>query len=464
MAAAQLTFHPPSSFSKPLNHSLTRNPFSHNLILPFRPSLKPLVLKAVLSQNPSKSLTQDPQTLPFKHCFTKSSDGFLYCEGLKVQDVMDSVEKRPFYLYSKPQITRNVEAYKEALEGLRSVIGYAIKANNNYKILEHLRGLGCGAVLVSGNELRLALRAGFDPTRCISMGTENCWMTWFWLPKKVFLSMWIIHRFILMFPLETRIPNLVLEMRSCNGFLDEVKKHSDELKTCWGPLSSWIHHYEGGYISGCCSSYDYYHSGAVLPTPKDLINTVREVVLSRDLNLIIEPGRSLIANSCCLVNRVTGVKTNGTKNFIVIDGSMAELIRPSLYDAYQHIELVSPAPRKGRELPTPQKGAGLVVHDAGAYCMSMASTYNLKMRPPEYWVEEDGSVSKIRHAETFEDHMRFLRVFDCRSLPRLYRISPHHHDLLCRSQSKLCATELKPDPKVHDDFNSLDLPLSLPYS
>lgn len=62
---------------------------------------------------------------------------------------------------------------------------------------------------------------------------------------------------------------------------------------------------------------------------------MRELVLSRDLTLIIEPGRSLIANTCCLVNKVTGVKTNGTKNFIVIDGSMAELIRPSLYGAYQ---------------------------------------------------------------------------------------------------------------------------------
>ena len=73
---------------------------------------------------------------------------------------------------------------------------------------------------------------------------------------------------------------------------------------------------------------------------------VRELVLSRDLNLIIEPGRSLIANTCCLVNRVTGVKTNGTKNFIVIDGSMAELIRPSLYDAYQ----VSKSPRSSYQL------------------------------------------------------------------------------------------------------------------
>ena len=78
---------------------------------------------------------------------------------------MDSVEKRPFYLYSKPQITRNFEAYSQALDGLSSIIGYAIKANNNSKILEYLRQLGCGAGLVSGNELRLALRAEFDPTK-----------------------------------------------------------------------------------------------------------------------------------------------------------------------------------------------------------------------------------------------------------------------------------------------------------
>ncbi|XP_073101746.1 diaminopimelate decarboxylase 1, chloroplastic-like [Elaeis guineensis] len=67
-------------------------------------------------------------------------------------------------------MTRNFEAYREAFEGLLSIVGYAIKANNNLKILEHLRGLGCGAVVVSGNELRLALHAGFDPSRCIFNG------------------------------------------------------------------------------------------------------------------------------------------------------------------------------------------------------------------------------------------------------------------------------------------------------
>ncbi|KAJ6692721.1 DIAMINOPIMELATE DECARBOXYLASE 1 CHLOROPLASTIC-RELATED [Salix purpurea] len=412
---------------------------------------------------------------------------------------MESVERRPFYLYSKPQITRNVEAYKDALEGLSSIIGYAIKANNNLKILEHLRGLGCGAVLVSGNELRLALRAGFDPTRCIFNGNgkllddlvlaaqegvfvnvdsefdlENIVAAARIAGKKVnvllrinpdvdpsvpFKLQNLDYKFVDIYVhpyVATGNKNSKFGIRNekLQWFLDAVKAHPNELKLVGAHchLGSTItkvdifrdaavlmvnyideirsQGFEVDYLNiGGGLGIDYYHSGAILPTPRDLIDTVRELVLSRDLNLIIEPGRSLIANTCCLVNRVTGVKTNGTKNFVVIDGSMAELIRPSLYDAYQHIELVSPASPdaevstfdvvgpvcesadflgKDRELSTPSKGAGLVVHDAGAYCMSMASTYNLKMRPPEYWVEEDGSVSKIRHGETFEDHIRFF--------------------------------------------------------
>ncbi|CAL5388659.1 unnamed protein product [Camellia sinensis] len=124
----------------------------------FKPSSRTtLKLRAILYEN---SL--------FKHCFTKSEDGYLCCEGLRVEDVMNNVKRSPFYLYSKPQITRNFQVYRDALEGLDSIIGYTIKANNNLKILEHLRKLGCGAVLVSGNELCLALHAGFDPTRCVN--------------------------------------------------------------------------------------------------------------------------------------------------------------------------------------------------------------------------------------------------------------------------------------------------------
>ncbi|CAO2813466.1 unnamed protein product [Amaranthus hypochondriacus] len=487
MAATHILSQSPS-ISKTLHYS--SNPKSPILPKPSiiynKPlSLKPLILRSVLSQNNfrTKAVTLEAETANFKHCFTKGEDGYLYCEGVKVQQVMEDVEKRPFYLYSKPQITRNVEAYLDALQGLRSIIGYAIKANNNLKILEHLRKLGCGAVLVSGNELRLALAAGFDPTKCIFNGNgkiledltlaaesgvfvnidsefdlDNIVSAARIAGKRVNVLLRInpdvdpqVHPYV-----ATGNKNSKFGIRNekLQWFLDAVKAHPNELKLVGahchlgstitkvdifrdaaGLMVDYIDQirdqgFEISYLNiGGGLGIDYYHTGAVLPTPRDLIDTVRELVLSRDLNLIIEPGRSLIANTCCLINRVTGVKTNGTKNFIVIDGSMAELIRPSLYDAYQHIELVSPAPSdaelstfdvvgpvcesadflgKERELPTPQRGAGLVVHDAGAYCMSMASTYNLKMRPPEYWVVEDGSVAKIRHGETFEDHLRYF--------------------------------------------------------
>lgn len=159
MAATHLVSHSPSlhkSLKYPSNASQKLSFFKPNF--PLKPISRNLSIRASVS-------TSEPQTQKFQHCFKKFEDGFLYCEGVKVEDVMETVERRPFYLYSKPQITRNVEAYKAALEGLDSIIGYAIKANNNLKILEHLRSLGCGAVLVSGNELKLALGAGFDPTK-----------------------------------------------------------------------------------------------------------------------------------------------------------------------------------------------------------------------------------------------------------------------------------------------------------
>ena len=62
---------------------------------------------------------------------------------------------------------------------------------------------------------------------------------------------------------------------------------------------------------------------------------------------------------------------------------------------------------KDRELPRPAAGAGLVVHDAGAYCMAMASTYNLQMRPPEYWVA-GGKLALIRRGESLADHLKLF--------------------------------------------------------
>nr|CAB3462508.1 unnamed protein product [Digitaria exilis] len=396
------------------------------------PSVRASVSTTSPSPPPQPAAAAPAAAAP-KHCFSRGADGYLYCEGVRVEDAMAAAARTPFYLYSKPQVLRNFAAYREALGGLRSVVGYAVKANNNLPVLRLLRELGCGAVLVSGNELRLALHAGFDPTRCIFNGNGKTLED-----LKLAAESGVFVNVDSEFDLENivraaratgkRVPVLLRINPDVDpqvdifrdaavlmvNFVDEIRAQGFELE----------------YLNiGGGLGIDYHHTDAILPTPMDLINTVRELVLSRDLTLIIEPGRSLIANTCCFVNKVTGVKSNGTKNFIVVDGSMAELIRPSLYGAYQHIELVSPPSPgaevatfdivgpvcesadflgKDRELPTPDEGAGLVVHDAGAYCMSMASTYNLKLRPPEYWVEEDGSIVKIRHEEKLDDYMKFF--------------------------------------------------------
>jgi diaminopimelate decarboxylase len=172
---------------------------------------------------------------------------------------------------------------------------------------------------------------------------------------------------------------------------------------------------------------DYARRGEALPTPADLIAAVRPALLDSGLRLWLEPGRSLVGNTGALVGRVIGVKHNGRRGFLIVDASMAQLIRPSLYDAYHHIEVLEePAQArrlfcdvvgpicessdflgKDRDLPLPEEGDGVIIHDAGAYGFSMASRYNLNLLPAEY-VIDGAAVRRSRRAETFDD---FARTF-----------------------------------------------------
>ncbi len=407
-------------------------------------------------------------------------NGYLYCEKLKIKDIQDQIPESPFYLYSLTQITENYNAYQTALEGVESIIGYAIKANNNLTILKHLRELGSGAVLVSGNELRIALAAGFDPKRTVLNGNGKT-ISELILAAEHEVMINIDSEFDLEHVREAareigKVANVLIRINPdvdpevhayvstgiknskfgirnerLHWFLDQIQ--AEPLLNLVGVhchLGSTIKKvrifrdatilmmefietirdagFDLRYLNiGGGLGIDYEKTGESIPTPSHLIDSIRDV-LTDDIGLIIEPGRSIIGNSSVLVNRVTGVKTNGNKHFIVIDGSMAELIRPSLYDAYQHIDFIEPVDGevitydvvgpvcesadflgKDRALPTPHEGAGLVVYDAGAYCYAMSSNYNLKMRPPEYLVDND-RLTQIRRSETFEEHMRLFEV------------------------------------------------------
>ena len=404
------------------------------------------------------------------------------CDSLRVKDILEKSTYSPFYLTSKKQLTYNFDAYKEALKGLDSAfIGYAVKANHNLHIMRYLASLGSGAVLVSGNELKTALIAGFDPSKMVFNGNGKMLHE---------LELAVQNNVLVNIDSEFDLEHIIQASKNTGvkaramlrinpdvdpkvhayvstgmasskfginnaligDYLKKIKDNSTnvELLGVHCHIGSTIKDvtifrdaalkmvefvdmirgegFDLQYLNiGGGLGIDYERNGEKIPTPKDLIDTVRDLIIKMKLKLIIEPGRSMVGNTTVFVNKVTGVKSNGTKNFVVVNGSMSELIRPSLYDTYQHIEVAEPCKGevktfdivgpvcesadflgKDRELPTPDEGMSLVVMDAGAYCQAMSSVYNLKLTCPEFWVDGD-QLFQIRNDPDLD---QYLSVYD----------------------------------------------------
>jgi diaminopimelate decarboxylase len=141
-----------------------------------------------------------------------------------------------------------------------------------------------------------------------------------------------------------------------------------------------------------------------------------------DLQLLLEPGRFIVAQAGSLLTRVLYVKKNGEKTFVVTDAAMNDLIRPALYQAHHDIvpvvrrkgarkkmvDVVGPVCETGdffardRELPELKAGGLVAILDTGAYGLSLSSNYNSRPRPAEVLVE--GKRARvIRRRETIDD-------------------------------------------------------------
>lgn len=157
------------------------------------------------------------------------------------------------------------------------------------------------------------------------------------------------------------------------------------------------------------------------PEPAAFAEKIVPLLKDRSFEIAIEPGRSISANAGALIATVQYLKPRGGRRIVVVDASMTELIRPALYEAYHHIEavnhrenadqladIVGPVCESAdvlgsdRALPVLQRGDRLIIFNAGAYGLSMASNYNSRPRPAEVLVE--GATSRlIRRRETWED-------------------------------------------------------------
>lgn len=170
-----------------------------------------------------------------------------------------------------------------------------------------------------------------------------------------------------------------------------------------------------------------YAGGEALPTPADFAAAVLPLLHGRGLKLLLEPGRSLVADAGVLLTQVLYIKDQGDQRFVLADAGMTELIRPMLYEAQhaivplveaeavQSVIVAGPVCEStdvlGRavRLPEVRRGDLLAVLTAGAYGMVMASNYNARLRPPEIVIEGDGRTwREARRRETLDDLRRLM--------------------------------------------------------
>lgn len=399
-------------------------------------------------------------------------DGRLHCEDMNLERIAEEYGT-PLYVYSRDALERAYLDYAQALEGRDALVCFAVKANSNIAVLNVLARLGAGFDVVSLGEIERVVRAGGDPAKVVFSGVGkqaheirralalgiHCFnieseaelervsevATASGMTAKVsfrvnpdvdagthpYISTGLkenkfgiaIERARGVYSRAAELPSIEIVGMDCHigSQLTELRPFLDALDRLLVLVDELaddgiqIKHLDLGGGLGVC------YTDEQPPSAAAYIGAVLEKLGDRPLSLIFEPGRSIAANAGVLLTRVEFLKSNGDKNFAIIDGAMNDLIRPALYSAYQEIvplslredgeskiyDLVGPVCETGdflgkdRELNL-QPGDLLAVCSAGAYGFVMSSNYNTRPRPAEVMVS-DNQAHLVRKRESIGD-------------------------------------------------------------
>jgi len=403
-------------------------------------------------------------------------DGTLCCEDVALADIV-SRAGTPCYVYSARGILDRFRAYEEALGDLTHRVCYAVKANSNLAVLSLLAKAGAGFDIVSGGELFRVIRAGGDPAGVVFSGvgktadeieyaldqgihsfnceSENELALIDALAARRGVKARVAlrvnpnveagthpyistgmreHKFGIdisevegVYDRARALPNLLIEGVGCHigsqildtdaliGAIDVMLGLVERLRAAGHP----IRHLDLGGGLGV-----RYRPHEETPEIRAFIARVKEKVRGRDLFVMVEPGRSIVAESGVLLTRVLYRKRTGSREFVVVDAAMNDLMRPSLYQSHHEIiplrassrgriraDVVGPVCESGdflaldRELENVLPGDLLAVWTAGAYGFVLSSNYNSRVRPPEVLIE-GSSWCVVRSRETYEDLVR----------------------------------------------------------
>ncbi|WP_239326640.1 diaminopimelate decarboxylase [Snodgrassella gandavensis] len=378
----------------------------------------------------------------------------------------------PLYVYSQQAMTAALNQYQQAFASLQPLICYAVKANSNLSILRYFAQLGCGFDIVSAGELQRVLRAGGDASKTIFSGVgkskaeiefalnnnircfnveslaelERINTIAANLDKIAPISLRInpdvnahTHPYIstglkankfgiayqdalAAYQQASTLPHLKITGIDCHigsqltdlSPLIEALERMLLLVDKLAEQNIELEHIDLGGGVGIV------YQNENVPDLTAYATAVSQLLSGRKLQLMLEPGRSLIGNAGGLLTTVEYIKHGEEKNFVIVDAAMNDLMRPSLYQAYHNIlntcpttadefvaDVVGPICETGDFLAkdrtiAAKAGDLLLIQSAGAYASSMASNYNTRCRAAEVLV--NGTEHHlIRQRETVPD-------------------------------------------------------------
>jgi len=403
--------------------------------------------------------------------------GQLHCEEIELKALAEQYGT-PAYVYSKAAILDRWNEYERALAGIPHRVCFAVKANSNLAVLNALARAGAGFDIVSGGELQRVLKAGGDPAAVVFSGVGKT------APEINLALQNGIHSFNCESEPEIALLSAIAAAQGATVAI-ALRVNPDVNAKTHPYISTGLREHKFGV--DIAAAEDIYRRAACLPgisvegvschigsqlleieplleaadktlalvarlraagmpirfldlggglgvqyrpeerraSIADFAKRLRPKLDALELTLMLEPGRSIVAEAGVLLTKVLLVKQNGGKTFVVVDGAMNDLLRPALYQAHHEISPLTEAPggltmtadvvgpvcetadffARDRHLPTLQAGDLIALRTAGAYGFVLSSNYNSRPRPCELLI--DGSrVMVARKRETFDDLIR----------------------------------------------------------
>ena len=403
----------------------------------------------------------------------KYIDNKLKIEKVKVQDIAKKYGT-PTYCYSYDRLKKNINNFQKNFKSFSPLICFAVKSNTNVNLIREIKKFGLGADVVSKGELMMALKAGVSPKKIVFSGVgKTSEEISFAVEKKILLinaesesEIREINRIAKIKKRKVKIgirlnPNTDAKTLSQistgkkenkfgvneKTFLKLVNfcksSKNIDLKCLSVHIGSQILNYKpyekmlkvvDRIIHKINHKFEFVDLGGgmgISYTYKDkklnykkYSEIIKKFLKKHKSKIIFEPGRSIIGDTGTLISKIIYIKKNDSKNFIILDAAMNDLMRPALYGAHHQIlpsikskrksnktyEFVGPICESTDKFNTLKNFQELkekdliTICDVGAYGMSLSSNYNVRLKPPEILIK-GSKIKVIRKKQKYKDLM-----------------------------------------------------------